>query len=58
MCSCVPCEVLRQCSATNPVDIIIYVPSMTVVGLKEKSHFILFHAHIDTAVCTPMCILY
>ena len=23
MCSCVPCEVLRQCSATNPADIII-----------------------------------
>ena len=45
-----------QCSATNPADIIIYVPSMTVLGLK-KSHFI-FHAHIDTAVCTPMCILY
>ena len=57
MCSCVPCEVLRQCSATNPADIIIYVPSMTVLGLKEKSHFI-FHARIDTAVCTPMCILY
>ena len=48
-----PCEVLRQCSATNPADIIIYVPSMTVLGLK--SHFI-FHARIDTAVCTPMCI--
>ena len=57
MWSCVPCEVLRQCSATNPADIIIYVPSMTVLGLKEKSHFI-FHARIDTAVCTPMCILY
>ena len=62
-CTCVvayvPCEVLRQCSATNPADIIIwYVPSMTVLGLKQKSHFILFHAHIDTAVCRPMCILY
>ena len=51
-----PCEVLRQCSATNPADIIIYVRSMTVLGFK-KSHFI-FHALIDTAVCTPMCILY
>ena len=72
MCSYVPCEVLRQCSAANPADIIIYVPSMTVLGLRkiidiidgyvsiismEKSHFI-FHARIDTAVCTPMCILY
>ena len=26
MCSCVPGEVLRQCSAANPAD--IYVPSM------------------------------
>ena len=33
MCSCVPCEVLRQCSATNPADIIIYVPSMTVLSM-------------------------
>ena len=57
MCSCVPCEVLRQCSATNPADIIIYVPSMTVIGLKEKSHFILFHAHIDTAVRMPVYII-
>ena len=47
MCSCVPGEILRQCSAANPAD--IYVPSMTVLG--EKSHFT-FHAHIDTAVCT------
>ena len=53
-----PCEVLRQCSATNPADIIIYVPSMTVLyGHKRKPPFI-FHARIDTAVCTPMCILY
>ena len=53
-----PCEVVKQCSATNPADIIIYVSSMTVLGLKEKSHFI-FHARIDTAVCTPiaMCII-
>ena len=29
---------------------------MTVLSFK-KSHFI-FHARIDTAVCTPMCILY
>ena len=56
MCSCLPCEVLRQCSATNPADIIKNVPSMTVLGLR-KIHFI-FHAHIDTAVCMPMCILY
>ena len=34
MCSCVPCEVLRQCSATNRADIIIYVPSMTVLGFN------------------------
>ena len=52
-CTYVPGEVLRQCSAANPAD--IYVPSMTVLGLK-KSHFI-FHARIDTAVCTPMRIL-
>ena len=36
MWSCVPCEVLRQCSATNPADIIIYVPSMTVLGFKKN----------------------
>ena len=54
MCNCVPGEVLRQCSAANPAD--IYVPSMTVLGLR-KIPFI-FHARIDTAVCTPMCILY
>ena len=29
MCSYVPGEVLRQCSAANPAD--IYVPSMTVL---------------------------
>ena len=55
MCSCVPCEVLRQCSATNPADIIIYVLAMTVLGLRKKSHFI-FHARIDTAVC--LCVYY
>ena len=67
MCSCVPGEVLRQCSAANLV-IYAMVPSfhkhsvMTVLSLKKNSHFI-FHAHIalksaDSAVCTPMCILY
>ena len=29
MCSCVPGEVLRQCSAVNPAD--IYLPAMTVI---------------------------
>ena len=35
MWNCVPCEVLRQCSATNPSDIIKDVPSMTVLGLRK-----------------------
>ena len=35
-----PCEVLRQCSATNPADIIIYVPSMTVLGLRKIPFYI------------------
>ena len=49
MCSCVLGEVLRHCSAANPVDIIILAVRthsvMTVLSLKEKSRFI-FHAHI------------
>ena len=35
-----PCEVLRQCSATNPADIIIYGPSMTVLGLRKIPFYI------------------
>ena len=35
-----PCEVLRQCSTTNPADIIIYVPSMTVLGLRKIPFYI------------------
>ena len=57
MCSCVSGEVLRQCSAANPAD--IYVPSMTVLYrlLRKIPFYINFHACIDTAVCTYMCIL-
>ena len=43
MCSCVPGEVLRQCSAANPAD--IYVPYMTVlynyIGLRKIPFYIL-----------------
>ena len=57
MCSCVSGEVLRQCSAANPAD--IYVRSMTVIyRLKQITFYINFHACIDTADGTPMCILY
>ena len=61
MCSCVPGEVLRQCSAANPAD--IYVPSMTVLyiyRLKKNPILILIFMPVLTlhAVCTPMCILY
>ena len=38
MCNCVPGEVLRQCSAANPAD--IYVPSMTVLGLRKIPFYI------------------
>ena len=37
-CTCVAASLvryLRQCSAANPAD--IYVPSMTVLGLKDSS---------------------
>ena len=37
-----PCEVLRQCSATNPADIIIYVPSMTVLYRLKKNPILYF----------------
>ena len=67
MRSCVPGEVLRQCSAVNPVDIScrLYVvyggrlrthSVMTVMGLRKRSFYISgqYHAEVaDTAVCTP-----
>ena len=55
MCNCVPGEVLRQCSAANPADIYMYLLSMTVLGLRKIPFYI--SCPIDTAVCTPMCIL-
>ena len=57
MCSCVPCEVLRQYSATNPADIIIYVLSMTVL-YRLKKNPILYFMPILTLLFVPMCILY
>ena len=53
MCSCVPCKVLRQCSATNPADIIIYVPSMTVLGFKKNP--ILYFMPILTLLFVRLC---
>ena len=53
MCSCVPGEVLRQCSAANPADIIVpVVHDCTIyIGLRKIPFYINFHAHIDTACC-------
>ena len=43
-----PCEVLRQCSATNPADIIIIICAVhDGTRRKEKSHFI-FHVGIES----------
>ena len=46
MCSCMPSEVLRQCSAANPVDIIMLAirkhSVMTVLSFKKNSIIILF----------------
>ena len=59
MCSCVPGEVLRQCSAANPVDICVpslpYARCHDCTELNEGKSYFIFHACIaDTAVCTPM----
>ena len=45
MCGCVPGEVLRQCSAANPV----------LLSLLARTDFIY---SCPIAVCTPMCALY
>ena len=55
MWSCVPCEVLRQCSATNPADIIIYVPSMTVL-YRLKKFPILYFMPILTLLFVRLCV--
>ena len=57
MCSCVPCEVLRQCSTTNPADIIIYVPSMTVLGLR-KIPFYIYFMPVLTLLFVRLCVYY
>ena len=68
MCSYVPGEVLRQCSAANPADICVLSVrslwrSFTYAQCHDCTDFI-FHACIAlksliyTAVCTPMCVLY
>ena len=55
-----PCEVLRQCSATNPTDIIIYGPSMTVLGLRKIPFYIscpywhcCLYAYVYNIILTP-----
>ena len=55
MCSCVPVEVLRQCSAANPAN--IYVPSMTVLGLIKKNP-ILYFMPVLTLLFARLCTLY
>ena len=42
MCSCVPGEVLRFCSAANPADIPVYVPSITVYTRLKKNSILYF----------------
>ena len=44
MCSCVPCEVLRQCSATNPADII--GASLSEPHLDELAGAFLWYIYI------------
>ena len=57
MWSCVPCEVLRLCSATNPADIIKYVPSMTVYTRLKKNP-ILYFMPVLTLLFVHLCIYY
>ena len=57
MWSCVPCEVLRQCSATNPADIIKYVPSMTVYTRLKKNP-ILYFMPVLTLLFVRLCVYY
>ena len=47
-----PCEVLRQCSATNPADIIIYVDCTRL----KKNHF--FFMPILTLLFVRLCVYY
>ena len=50
MWSCVPCEVLRQCSATNPADIIIFHACIDIAVCKPMRILYLCVCRLKSAV--------